>query len=69
MITKFMTLEKEASNSIEFGICDIENKIVRIKTNKNDNPEHYLDVLIDEQDLFELIGQLLRIQSKLKSNG
>lgn len=60
-----MTLEEETSNSIEFGL---QNKLVRIKTNKNDNPEQFLDVLIDEQDLFELIGQLLRIQSKLKSN-
>jgi hypothetical protein len=66
MITKFFTLEEDASNSIEFGIQD---KALRIKTNKNDNPETFLDVLIDEQDLFELIGQLLRIQSKLKRNG
>jgi|TARA_R110000772_G_C13068592_1_gene416110 hypothetical protein len=66
MITKFHTLEEETSNSIEFGI---QGKYLRIKTNRNDNPETFLDVLIDEQDLFELIGQLLRIQSKLKRNG
>lgn len=63
MITKFKTLNND-STSIEFKR---EEKNILISIEKNDfEPLEYLDVKISEENLFSLIGQLLRLQSEIK---
>ena len=63
MITKFKTLNND-STSIEFKR---EEKNILISIEKNDfGALEYLDVKISEENLFSLIGQLLRLQSEIK---
>jgi hypothetical protein len=61
MITKFNC--KENFNSIEFK-REVNTLIVSISEYETDN---YFDVTLSEQDLFSLIGQLLRIQSEIRA--
>ncbi len=60
MITKFIC--KESLNSIEFK-REVNTLIISISEYETDD---YIDVTLSEQDLFSLIGQLLRIQSEIR---
>lgn len=66
MITKFNC--QENYNSIEFK-REVDTLIISISEYETDS---FFDVTLSEQDLFSLIGQLLRIQSEIRkeqSNG
>jgi len=60
MITKFNC--KENYNSIEFK-REVDALIISISEYETDS---YFDVTLTEQDLFSLIGQLLRVQSEIR---
>ncbi len=60
MITKFNC--KENYNSIEFK-REVDTLIISISEYETDS---YFDVTLTEQDLFSLIGQLLRVQSEIR---
>lgn len=67
MITKFIC--KETYNSIEF---QREENTLLISTQESEREENYLSVRLNKEELFSLVGQLLRIQSEIKkevSNG
>jgi len=65
MITKFIC--KENYNSVEFKK---ESNTLLVTINhlvKSDKLEQeFLDVRLSEQNLFDLIGQLLRLQSEIR---
>ena len=65
MITKFIC--RENYNSIEFK-KECNTLLVTSKhLVKSDTLEDFfLDVTLSEQDLFDLIGQLLRVQSEIR---
>lgn len=60
MITKFNC--KENYNSIEFK-RDVDVLLVEISEYETDL---CLDITLTESDLFDLIGQLLRVQSEIR---
>ena len=67
MITKFVC--RENYNSIEFKKEEDTVLVTTthlVRTDLNDPEDTYLDARLSEQDLFNLIGQLLRIQAEIK---
>ena len=67
MITKFVCTENY--NSIEFKKEEDTVLVTTthlVRTDLNDPEDTYLDARLSEQDLFNLIGQLLRIQAEMK---
>jgi|AntAceMinimDraft_18_1070375.scaffolds.fasta_scaffold144209_2 hypothetical protein len=65
MITKFNSIDDNCT-SIEFGTTLDSNLLIEI-TESAYGVDEYLRVHLSKQDLFNLIGQLLRIQAELKS--
>lgn len=66
MIYKFQELKEPFSKVIEFQ--QIDDKILISSTEDELCPtENYVSIELDEEQLFELIGGLLRIQSKIKN--
>tara|TARA_R110002020_G_scaffold156315_2_gene338347 strand:- start:1194 stop:1397 length:204 start_codon:yes stop_codon:yes gene_type:complete len=61
MITKFEC--KETKNTIEF---QKEMDTVLLNIESYEGVSNYISVALSEQDLFNLIGQLLRIQSEIR---
>jgi hypothetical protein len=67
MITKFCTINENETNSIEFS--KTKDDFIHIEISDNNYPDvNSQQVIIDKQDLFSLIGQLLRLQSEIKKN-
>jgi hypothetical protein len=65
MIYKFQELKQPFLKVIEFE--QIDDKILISSTEDELFPsENYVSIELDEEQLFELIGGLLRIQSKIK---
>ena len=63
MITKFVC--QENTNSIEFK-KEEDTVLVTVEAVLKESPFEYLEARLSEQDLFNLIGQLLRIQAEIK---
>jgi len=61
MITKFNC--EQTHNSIEFS-REVDNVLITIT--EFDLQSEYLDVTLTKENLFSLIGQLLRIQAEIK---
>ena len=67
MIYKFQELKEPYLKVIEFQ--QIDDKILISSTEDELFPsENYVSIELDEEQLFELIGGLLRIQSKIKNS-
>ena len=65
MIYKFQELKEPYSKVIEFQ--QVDNKILISSTEDELNQtENNVSIELDEEQLFELIGCLLRLQSKIK---
>lgn len=70
MIYKFHSTQTENSSfreSIEFS-KEADYLRITIQNNCNEHP-NYETVLLRKENLFELIGGLLRIQSEMKKDG
>jgi hypothetical protein len=66
MIYKFQELKEPFLKVIEFQ--QLDDKILISSTEDELCPtENYVSIELDEEQLFELIGGLLRIQSKIKN--
>jgi hypothetical protein len=66
MIYKFQELKEPFLKVIEFE--QLYDKILISSTEDELFPsENYVSIELDEEQLFELIGGLLRIQSKIKN--
>jgi len=66
MIYKFQELKEPFLKVVEFQ--QVYDKIIITSTEDELNPcENSVSIELDEEQLFELIGGLLRIQSKIKS--
>jgi len=66
MIYKFKDLENP-DHFIEFFKCDYSKGKLTIQITNDENKT--FDLNLNKEQLFELIGGLLRIQSKMEKNG
>lgn len=64
MITKFRSLKSDNIN-IEFQKVQ-NNILISVEEQVPECDLNYLDVTLSEENLFDLIGQLLRLQSEIK---
>jgi len=64
MITKFRSLEQD-------NYLELEREVTHLLINIHhwEDAEDFKTVTLDEKSLFDLIGQLLRIQSEIRKEG
>ena len=68
MITKFLSSEEGSLSAVEFLQRGDKVQILSVEDVRSPIEKH-IDVTITEQDLFSLIGQLLRMQSEIRKGG
>ncbi|MDA7514215.1 hypothetical protein N8508_00340 [bacterium] len=66
MISKFNSDEVDSNSTIEFILVDDKIQILSLEDWMQPVEKNGVNIFLNENDLFELIGSLLRMQSILK---